>query len=232
MRELEEDVAIKPFNSSHKVYIIENGAQLTEAAQNTFLKTFEEPPEYAVFIIVIENSELLLQTIRSRFTLVHFPSVSDEIVERYITTKYPQEQERLPFLVKYCAGIPGAADDVINDEAFDTLRTDALEKLFSLLSSDKRGAFIIQKFLEENKDRAGDIFNFWLSFMRDITLIHTQSSERIINIDKKEQLRQLAAKIDPKNIVDMSGKIVKASEMLSRYVNIKAISLWLALKHA
>ena len=50
MRKLEEDVAVKPFNSKHKVYIFEDASLLTEEAQNTFLKTFEEPPEYAVFI--------------------------------------------------------------------------------------------------------------------------------------------------------------------------------------
>lgn len=56
MRKLEEDVAVKPFNSKHKVYIFEDTSLLTEEAQNTFLKTFEEPPEYAVFILITENS--------------------------------------------------------------------------------------------------------------------------------------------------------------------------------
>ena len=107
MRKLEEDVAVKPFNSKHKVYIFEDASLLTEEAQNTFLKTFEEPPEYAVFILITENSASLLQTILSRFTLVHFPSVSDAIMEKYISGKYPEEKERLPFLIKYCAGVPG-----------------------------------------------------------------------------------------------------------------------------
>ena len=40
MRKLEEDVAVKPFNSKHKVYIFEDASLLTEEAQNTFLKTF------------------------------------------------------------------------------------------------------------------------------------------------------------------------------------------------
>ena len=90
-------MAVKPFNSKHKVYIFEDASLLTEEAQNTFLKTFEEPPEYAVFILITENSASLLQTILSRFTLVHFPSVSDVIMEKYISEKYPEEKERLPF---------------------------------------------------------------------------------------------------------------------------------------
>lgn len=230
MRELEDNVAIKPFNSERKVYIIDDGSQLTEAAQNVFLKTFEEPPEYAVFIIVIENSSLLLQTILSRFTMVHFPCVPENTVEEYIRNKYPNEQERLPFLVKYCAGVPGTADGIINDNEFENLRSDALEKLFSLLSSDKRAAFIIQKFLEENKEKAEEILDFWLSFLRDIVLIQTSAPSGIINIDKKDTLRRIASRVNPEYAVEMSEKVINSKKMIGRYVNIKATAMWLALE--
>lgn len=232
MRDLEEDVAIKPFNSARKVYIIEDGAQLTEAAQNVFLKTFEEPPEYAVFIIITENSSLLLQTILSRFTLIHFPNVSDEAVENYIRSKYPQETERISFLVKYCAGIPGAADSVINDENFEALRATSLEKLFSLISSDRRSAFVIEKFIEENKESFPQILDFWLSFLRDVTLLQTGAGERLINIDKKDSLRQIAARINPEKTVKISEKVITSRKMTARYVNSKAVSMWLALESA
>ena len=232
MRNLEENVAIKPFNSARKVYIIEDGAQLTEAAQNVFLKTFEEPPEYAVFIIITENSSLLLQTILSRFTLIHFPNVSDEAVENYIRNKYPEETERLPFLVKYCAGIPQTADSVISNENFETLRTASLEKLFSLISADRHAAFIIQKFIEENKESLAEILDFWLSFLRDVTLLQTDAGERIINIDKKDSLRQIATRINPKKTINLSEKVITSRKMAARYVNSKAISMWLALETA
>ncbi len=232
MRDLEEDVAIKPFNSARKVYIIEDGAQLTEAAQNVFLKTFEEPPEYAVFIIITENSSLLLQTILSRFTLIHFPNVSDEAVENYIKCKYPEETERLPFLVKYCAGIPQTADSVISNENFETLRSASLEKLFSLVSSDRRSAFVIEKFVEENKESFPQILDFWLSFLRDVTLLQTGAGERLINIDKKDSLRQIAARINPEKTVKMSEKVITSRKMTARYVNPKAVSVWLALESA
>ena len=220
MRKLEEDVAVKPFNSKHKVYIFEDASLLTEEAQNTFLKTFEEPPEYAVFILITENSASLLQTILSRFTLVHFPSVSDAIMEKYISRKYPEEKERLPF------------DNIINDENFETVRTSSLENLFSVLSTDRSSAFVVQKYLDENKDKAENIFVFWLAYLRDIILMQSQAPNMIINIDKKDMLRQLAAKYDTDYLMNMSKRVIKAKNMLARYVSLKAISLWLSLKSA
>lgn len=230
MRALEESVAIKPFNSNRKVYIIDDGSQLTEAAQNTFLKTFEEPPEYAVFIMVVENAASLLQTIISRFTLIHFPPVREETMRAYIEKNYPDEKERIPFLIKYCEGVPKRADSVINDSGFEDLRKVSLENLFLLLSSDMRETFDVQGFLDENKEKAEDIFDFWLSFMRDTALIQTGAAERIINIDKKDELRQLSSRFSPKHVVEMSERVIKAKEMLRRYVNLKAISLWLGLR--
>ncbi len=229
MRALEEDVAIKPFNSPRKVYIIEDGSLLTEAAQNVFLKTFEEPPEYAVFIIIIENTATLLQTIMSRFSLVHFPAVSDGVVREYIENKYPNEAERLPFLVKYCAGIPGTADRVINDEEFETLYASSLEKLPFLVSNERLSAFEIAEFLDKNKDKAEEILDLWLLFLRDALLIQTGAHNEIINIDKKDELRQTESKTEPKRIVKMTDKLVTARKMLTRYVSLKAVSMWLAL---
>lgn len=229
MRALEEDVAVKPFSSQRKVYIIEDGSLLTEAAQNVFLKTFEEPPEYAVFIIIIENTATLLQTVLSRFSLVHFPAVTDEAVREYIMKKYPDEKERVPFLVKYCAGIPGAADAVIEDEGFETLYGASLEKLPLLVSENRLGAFEIARFLEENKEKAAQIFDFWMLFLRDVALIQSGASNMLINIGKKDELRRIASKTEPKKTVKLTDKLITAKKMLARYVNLKAVALWLSL---
>ena len=151
-------------------------------------------------------------------------------MEKYISEKYPDEQERLPFLIKYCAGVPGMADNIINDENFESVRTSSLEKLFSVLSIDRRLAFVVQKYLDENKDKAETVFDFWLAYLRDIILMQSQAPNVIINIDKKDMLRQLASKYDTDYLMNMSKRVIKAKNMLSRYVNLKAISLWLSLK--
>lgn len=228
MRRLEDNAAIKPFNSARKVYIMD-GSLLTAEAQNVFLKTLEEPPEYAVFIILSENSTMLLPTVLSRCVLVHFPAVSDEIMEKYILSKHPESENRLSFLIKYCEGVPGRADSVINDGDFETLRSDSLEMLFHLLSPNRLEAFTIEKFLEKNKPHSSKIFDFWLSFLRDAVLIQTGAAAKIINTDKRDALRQIASKYNPERIIKMSERVINSEKMIARYTKINAVAMWLAL---
>ncbi|MCI5605261.1 MAG: DNA polymerase III subunit [Clostridia bacterium] len=230
IRTLNDDVAIRPFYSQKKVYIINEGDILTPEAQNAFLKTLEEPPEYAVFIIIVENSSALLQTVLSRASLIHFTPVSDKLIEQYINEKYPEHTSQIEFLTRYCEGIPGVADDVIADESFEALRTESINKLPVLLSKNKLSAYAIQKFIDENKDNAEKIFDFWISYLRDVTVIQCSAPDRIINIDKNDKLRILAEKYEPTQIVNAVKEILNSKKMLKRYVNLKALSLMTALK--
>lgn len=230
IRALNDDVAIRPFYARKKVYIINEGDILTPEAQNAFLKTLEEPPRYAVFIIIVENSSILLETVLSRSVLIHFPPVSDSLVENYIRKKYPEQSERAPLLAKYCEGVPGTADDIISDESFEELRGAALEKLPALLSKNKLSSYIIQKFLEGNKENAEKIFDLWISYLRDAVVIQCGASEHIINSDKADSLRLITEKCEPRLTVKAIDELLEAKEMLRRFVNLKAVSLRLALK--
>ncbi|MCD8390909.1 MAG: hypothetical protein LUD03_03615 [Firmicutes bacterium] len=229
IRTLTEDVIIKPFSSEKKVYIIEDGDLLTPAAQNALLKTLEEPPEYAVFIIISTNQSALLQTVLSRSVLVHFPPVSENAVRVYLEEKYP-EAENKDFIVKYCEGVPGRVDGIMADEEFYSLRNSALDYLPKLMTKSKVRAFDIKKYVEENKDDAEKIFDFWISYLRDILVMQTGTHGRTINSDKTPELSSLARKLNPKVTVSAIELIFKAKEMLRRYVSTKAVSLYLALK--
>ena len=78
IRYLQEQIAEKPIVSSRKVYIINNSDAMTVEAQNCLLKTLEEPPEYAIIILVLANENKLLNTIKSRCTKINFQIISNE----------------------------------------------------------------------------------------------------------------------------------------------------------
>jgi DNA polymerase III subunit gamma/tau len=82
VRTLRDAVKLAPTKSKKKIYIIDEAHMLTTEASNALLKTLEEPPEHVIFILATTNPEKLIETIRSRTTLVLFRKAnSDEIVK-------------------------------------------------------------------------------------------------------------------------------------------------------
>ena len=227
LREITSDAYLRPFESRKKVYIIEQGDIMTEQAQNSFLKVLEEPPGYAVFIILVTNSSMLLQTIRSRCVLLRFTPVSREKTFAYIKKTYPSADAE--FLANYAGGNPGRADEIMRDENFFTLRDGALRMIPYLLSEHKISAFKTAEFMEDNKESAQDILEFWQSMIRDMIFIQNGAPGLVINSDIKEKLKELAGRFSLDKCMDTQNCLNKATTMLRRYVNLRALSLNLAL---
>ena len=84
IRNLKEDIYTAPNDLSIKAYVIEDADLMTVQAQNAFLLSLEEPPSYIVFFLICENSENLLETVRSRAPALRTERLSPEAVERYL----------------------------------------------------------------------------------------------------------------------------------------------------
>ena len=81
---MRDDAIVKPNESNRKIYIIPNSDTMTREGQNALLKLLEEPPSYAMFFLLCENSADLLPTIRSRtqiYTLEQQNTFSDSVCE-------------------------------------------------------------------------------------------------------------------------------------------------------
>ena len=79
-------VGIRPYESEYKIYIIDEAEKMNPQAQNALLKTIEEPPVYAVIMLLSSNPDALLETIRSRCVRLNLRAVSDEEVLQYLQT--------------------------------------------------------------------------------------------------------------------------------------------------
>lgn len=88
IRELQKRIQEKPIISSKKVYIIDNADLMTKEAQNCLLKTLEEPPEFAIIILIGKNENAFLTTIKSRCMILHFNSIRDEEIKKYLEQNY------------------------------------------------------------------------------------------------------------------------------------------------
>jgi len=115
IRSMRADVKIRPYSSAHKVYILQDADKMTPQAQNALLKTLEEPPEYAVVILLAEGSEGFLPTVVSRCVMLRLRPAAEKEICGYLTdTAGVTEQEAL-FFSRVAHSNPGRALKLAGD---------------------------------------------------------------------------------------------------------------------
>lgn len=92
IREMQENVYKKPIVSNKKVFIIDDSDKMTEEAQNSLLKTLEEPPEYIIIILITSNENKLLNTIKSRCLKINFNNIDTKDILQYISKEQIMDQ--------------------------------------------------------------------------------------------------------------------------------------------
>lgn len=107
IRYLQEKIAEKPVTSEKKVYIINNSDAMTREASNALLKTLEEPPTYAILILITDNENKLLVTIKSRCTKINFQPLAEKEIKEYINKIASGEKTMSDSMVKQCQGSIG-----------------------------------------------------------------------------------------------------------------------------
>lgn len=88
IRNMQKKIQEKPIISAKKIYIINDSEKMTKEAQNCLLKTLEEPPEFAIIILVGSNESLFLDTIKSRCIILHFNPIENNKLKDFLQTQY------------------------------------------------------------------------------------------------------------------------------------------------
>ena len=95
VRVLRDTIKLSPASAKKKVYIIDESHMLTLEASNALLKTLEEPPEHVLFILATTNAEKLIETVRSRTTLIEFHKASPEETVRSLRSVIKGEKLKI-----------------------------------------------------------------------------------------------------------------------------------------
>jgi DNA polymerase III subunit delta' len=118
VRELRRDLHMRPFEAERRVYLIFGADSLNEDAADALLKDLEEPPPYAVIVLVAERLGPLPETIRSRCQLVPFRRLSEPAVRQAIREHAPElGEEELTTLARVAGGRLGRALQLLDPAA-------------------------------------------------------------------------------------------------------------------
>ena len=143
-RQLGDTIVIRPYETDNKLYIVDEAEKMTVQAQNAILKTIEEPPEYACLVLLTENPQVLLETIRSRCVQLKLSSQTDadeESASQYIEILRRARSMNVAGITETAGGLKDDKDGVL---AFtDTVRT-WLRDVLVLKTTQDAGALLFK----------------------------------------------------------------------------------------
>ena len=164
------DVMIKPYSSQYKIYIIAEAEKMTAEAQNALLKTLEEPPSYAVIMLLTNNILNLLPTIISRCVRFRLNPLDSGTVNRYLTEELNVDRYQAEMYTALARGNLGRAKSLIEDESFNAIKDEAsrLVKNIRELKMSRLSALV--KLLDKNRVAAGNFLDILLLWFRDVLM--------------------------------------------------------------
>ena len=119
IRQLQADAYIRPNEGRHKVYLIPRAQDMTENAQNALLKLIEEPPAYAVFLLIACSAEKLLPTVRSRCAELRLEPVSQEEALPWLIARFPaQSRDSLLAALLRSGGYLGQTEELLRGDLY------------------------------------------------------------------------------------------------------------------
>jgi DNA polymerase-3 subunit delta' len=196
VRALQHDLSLRPVEGRYRVAIFDQFEVATTEAQNALLKTLEEPPDYVVLIVLAPDPELLLPTIVSRCQQVPLRPLTIAQVREALIEKWNVEADRANLLAHLSGGRLGWAVTAAGDAAIMSARAKYLDDLQTLLQADHVARFAYAEDLTKKSDLARNAIDLWRTWWRDVLLAGSGSSAELINIDRADQIQELAQRVD------------------------------------
>lgn len=218
--QINDDIDIKPYSSPYKIYIVPDSEKMTVQAQNALLKTIEEPPEYAIIILLTTNADTFLQTILSRCVVLNIRPVKEDIIKNQLTSEYGLGDYEARVAATFSNGNPGKAIKLATSEEFKELKQFVVGLIVSL---EKGGMDIITdgvKKTGEFKKQIDEFFSLMRIWFRDMLIYKaTGNDEEIIFQDEYRVIEKFCEKFSFSDINVILEAIDQAQGRVNSNVN-------------
>lgn len=214
------DVMIKPYNGKYKIYIVEEAEKMTPQAQNALLKTLEEPPAYAVILLLTTNASLLLDTIRSRCVLLNLRPVPDEQVRRYLMEHLEIPDYQADICVAFAQGSIGKAVSLASSENFNAIKASAMHLMGTIKDKDINDVINMVKEVQQYKVDIRDYLDILAVWFRDVLYFKaTRDVDGVIFKDQLKNIRKNASTSSYEGLEQILKAIQTAKTRLDANVN-------------
>jgi len=234
-KRLNNKLSLKSFESDYKVVIIWHPEKMNDQAGNKLLKLLEEPPELTIFILVSENPDLLLPTIRSRCIPVKVPRISDTDLQNRLIDHYHLDIESAREITGLSQGNYLKALEMITEadeynfnfiKFRDLMRSCLISNILQLISHAEDLSAL-------NREKQKSFLEYGLKTIRESLALHYQDAGvAYITHGEMEFTPKFAPFVTGNNIISLTEELNRAIRDIERNVNSRMVFLDLGLKVA
>ena len=235
LRLFREDMFLSATESEHKIYIIEEADKMTPNAQNALLKVLEEPPSRVMIMLLCEESDKILTTIKSRSQLITMQRFSPENITDYLTEKgivHSSDRAKLLSDIMSADGRIGRAIEIL--EAPADVEADRAIAM-SIVSALRTGAPYSELYtavaaLPQKRTELLIAFDILSAALSDLVKIKYSKNTSLTFFTSISEAEKYADTVSPKKLIAVYDAVKEAAEDTVKNANISALITCLGAK--
>lgn len=220
--QINDTIMVRPYSSYYKIYIVDEAEKMTQQAQNALLKTIEEPPSYAIILLLTTNQEAFLPTILSRCVQMKLKPLRDFVVKSYLVEALHVPEADADIYAAFARGNLGKAISLVSSENFKLMRQEILHMLKHIKQMDISELLdYIRKLKEDNLD-IFECLDFMQMWYRDVLLYKvTKDMNLLIFKDEYRTVNEISMNSAYDGLEKILEAIDKAKVRLDANVNME-----------
>ncbi len=229
---------LKSYEGGFKVMIIWMAEKMNIAAANKLLKLIEEPPEKTVFILITENEEQIINTIKSRCQALHFPVLSEQDIANTLVVNHQVDDNKAANIAHQAEGNLNKAIHLLHNDAADLVFEEWFITWIRTAFKAKGNAAVVQQLIawsetiaKSGRETQKRFLEYCLQFFRQALLLNYKSDQLVFMESKTGfNLSKFAPFVHSGNILDIEKEVSEAMYHIERNGNAKIILLDLSMK--
>ncbi|MCM1158575.1 MAG: AAA family ATPase [Bacteroidales bacterium] len=214
------DIDLKPYSSKYKIYIVPDSQLMNPQAQNALLKTLEEPPEYAVIMLLTNNVDKFLPTILSRCIVLNFKPVEPLHMMEYLVSQLDVDQAKARFCTDFAQGNLGKAVRLAISPDYNEIKEDSIRILRRIQDMGMEEITLAVKNMGKYKLDIADYIDIMTMWFRDILMVKISNSpNKILFKEEFSTMKKQASKVSYEGIEEILQAMDKLKIRLEANVN-------------
>jgi DNA polymerase-3 subunit delta' len=224
VRELQRGLALHPYEARYRVALLLRFEEAHPSAMNALLKTLEEPGPQVILLLTAESAESLLPTIVSRCEVLRLRPLPLEQTSLGLQEYWGLSPSEAELLAHISGGRPGFALRMHQEPERMAQRQAWLSDQYQLVHANRVERFAYAEQLWKDKEALRGVMLVWLSFWRDVIIKASGASTPVSNLDRQEEIDQLAEQVGMQAAHQSAAAIQRNLERLEHNVNPRLIA--------